>query len=105
MLLERLIWKQQLYGGIDPGVREAFVASYGDGIPESEQRKRHRIRKASTSEYYQMAGYKHDRTHPVARALIAQTPSTKTTDLVRFSEVLQYIFRNFAAMSGHYTII
>jgi hypothetical protein len=91
--------------GVDPGVRDVFVASDGDELA------RHRIRKTSTSEYYQMAGFnsakikrsKYDRSHRDARNVVAQTPSTKTTDRDQFNAALQYIFRNFDALRDYYT--
>ncbi|CEG81022.1 hypothetical protein RMATCC62417_15272 [Rhizopus microsporus] len=81
---------------VGPGVHEVFVHFQEYHHHQKSQRQRHRIRKTFTSEYYQITGYKsanikrtkYDRTHQAARTLIAQMSSTKTTDLVRFSEAL-----------------
>jgi hypothetical protein len=45
-LSEAVVW------GVDPGIREVFVASDGTA------NEKHRVRRTSTAEYYQLAGFK-----------------------------------------------
>ncbi|EPB83449.1 hypothetical protein HMPREF1544_09777 [Mucor circinelloides 1006PhL] len=97
--------------GLDPGIRDVFVASDGVGTGAGQDRQRHRIRKTSTGEYYQLCGFKsaiikrakHDQANADARRLISDTPSTKTCDWDRFNQALRYIFRNFQTIKDYYT--
>ncbi|EPB90321.1 hypothetical protein HMPREF1544_02846 [Mucor circinelloides 1006PhL] len=97
--------------GLDPGIRDVFVASDGVGTGAGQDRQRHRIRKTSTGEYYQLCGFKsaiikrakHDQANADARRLISDTPSTKTCDWDRLNQALRYIFRNFQTIKDYYT--
>lgn len=97
--------------GLDPGLRDIFVACDGVGTGADPSRQRHRIRKTSTSEYYQLSEFKsaaikrakHDRANVDAHRLISNVPSTRTCNWDQFNEVLRYIFRNFEAIKGYYT--
>ncbi|KAG2177978.1 hypothetical protein INT43_003231, partial [Umbelopsis isabellina] len=97
--------------GLYPRLRDVFVACDGVGTGAGQSRQRHRIRKTSTGEYYQLCGFKsaaikrakHDRANVDARHLISNTPSTRTCKCVQFNEALRYIFQNFEAMQGYYT--
>ncbi|KAL7312785.1 hypothetical protein PS15m_008510 [Mucor circinelloides] len=87
------------------------IRTDGVGTGAGQDRQRHRIRKTSTGEYYQLCGFKsaiikrakHDQANADARRLISDTPSTKTCNWDRFNQALRYIFRNFQTIKGYYT--
>ncbi|GAA5798102.1 hypothetical protein HPULCUR_003502 [Helicostylum pulchrum] len=90
--------------GVDPGLRDVFVAADGSDI------ERHRIRRTTTNEYYQLAGFKKaritrgkiDRGDAEERAIISATPSLKTSSLNLFNVAASYIFNNFVNMTLYY---
>ncbi|KAI8645950.1 hypothetical protein BD408DRAFT_429113 [Parasitella parasitica] len=99
--------------GLDPGIRDVFIASDGVGTGASQDRQRHRIRKTSLGEYYQLFGFKsaiikrakHDQANADACRLISNTPSTRTCNWDQFNEALRYIFRNLETIKDYYTIV
>ncbi|KAL0076036.1 hypothetical protein J3Q64DRAFT_1700775 [Phycomyces blakesleeanus] len=75
---------------LDPGVHDVSVACDSLRTGGGQNRKRYRIRKASTGNTY-------------ARGLIYNTLSTRKCSWNRFNEALRYILRNFKTIKGYYS--
>jgi hypothetical protein len=96
--------KDAIVWGVDPGLRDIFVAC--DEGPEKE----HRVRNTSTPEYYHLLGsdarmilhgkLKHSR--PDQARIISQTPSFKTSSPRLFVEATKYVLKNYAAITVYY---
>lgn len=79
-IAERIDLNTATIWGLDPGLHDIFVASDGAVAGVEDVAQRHRIRKTSTAEYYQLAGFKsatikrtkHDRNNRDARLIISQ---------------------------------
>jgi hypothetical protein len=92
--------------GLDPGIRDVFVDA------DNDTSERHRVRKTSTNEYYQLAGFKKamitrakfGRTSPNERAIIAAAPTMKTSSIGRFITAATYIFNNFSNITNFYDL-
>ena len=90
--------------GVDPGQREVFVAC--DGTTTES----HRVRRTSTGEYYQLAGFKKacltrakiDKYNSEQRLLISQKPTMKTSSIDDFTTASQYCLRHFELITKFY---
>ncbi|GAA5814013.1 hypothetical protein MFLAVUS_007503 [Mucor flavus] len=90
--------------GVGPGLRDVFVAADGSHL------ERHKIRRVTTKEYYQLAGFKKaritrgkiSRGDAEERAIISARSSLKTSSLNPFNVAASYIFNNFVNMTLYY---
>lgn len=97
--------------GLNSGLRDVFAASDGAVAGIEDVARRHRIRKALTAEYYQLAGFKsatikrakHDHNNRDAQNIISNCPSLKTSNLETLNLAARYVFQNFATIKGYYT--
>ena len=91
--------------GVDPGLTDIFFASDDHEIPN-----RHRIRKTSTAEYYQLAGFKKsrlsrakiDKDRMDERRILSQSPSLKTSSFDNYTASVKYILRNYGQLTSYY---
>jgi hypothetical protein len=97
-LSEAVVW------GVDPGIREVFVASDGTA------KEKHRLRRTSTAEYYQLAGFKkyvithskYGALHPQERTIVANSPTLKISSTTQFKDAAIYILTNFKSITNYY---
>ncbi|KAI8879357.1 hypothetical protein K501DRAFT_193786, partial [Backusella circina FSU 941] len=90
--------------GVDPGIREVFVAS--DGTAKED----HRVRRTSTMEYYQLAGFKkhvfacskYGTLNPQKRMIITNLPTFKIRSITQFKDAAIYIYTIFRKITRYY---
>ncbi|KAI8878678.1 hypothetical protein K501DRAFT_336615 [Backusella circina FSU 941] len=77
-----------------------------DGTKENS----HSIRRTSTVEYYQLAGYKkhvitytkYNKEHPQEREMLFKPPSWKFSSILKFKEASTYFFTHYKKITGYY---
>ena len=91
--------------GVDPGLTDVFVAADGDN------EDRHRFRKTSATEYYDLCGYNiatnrrrrwREAEQPQWRELLDNMPSLKTSNFANLVDAINYRLSNFWAVVNHY---